>query len=157
MAALEYQRTYYEELPQKIAAASTEILQGISVAAEKEMGRAQSLLAENVVEQARKMSLRLNMETLLPMALVAIVCLVAYGSLLMWAGYCLGSRYVQDMALILRMPSGFILAGLCAAGGLFLCIHAAKEFAHEGSGWKKKLFIGLTLLAPSGLFVSLAM
>ena len=134
LTALEYQRTYYEELPQKIAAASTEILQGISVAAEKEMGRAQSLLAENVAEQARKLSLRINMETLLPMGLVAVICLLAYGSLLMWAGYCLGSRYVQDMTLILRMPAGFLMAGLLAASGLFLGVHAAREFAEGGNG-----------------------
>jgi hypothetical protein len=58
VAAMEYQRAFYEELPEKIAEASTEVLQGISIAAEKEMGRAQSLLAENVAGLAKKMSLR---------------------------------------------------------------------------------------------------
>ena len=157
VTALEYQRTFYEELPQKIAAASTEILQGISVAAEKEMGRAQSLLAENVAEQARKMSLRLNMETLLPMGLVAVICLVAYGSLLMWAGYCLGSRYVQDMALILRMPSGFLMSALCLAGSLFQGVYAARKFAEEGKGWWKNGLAALAMLASGGVIIALAL
>jgi len=153
---MEYQRAYYEELPPKIAAASTEILQEISVAAEKEMGRAQSLLAENVAEQARKMSLRLNVETLLPMGLVALLCLLAYGSLLMWAGYCLGTGYMQDIALILRVPSGFLMAALCLAGSLFLGVHAGREFAVEGKGWRKKTIVALALLVLGAFVVSQA-
>jgi hypothetical protein len=157
LAAMEYQRTYYEELPQKIAAASTEILQGISVAAEKEMGRAQSLLAESVAEQARKMSLRLNVETLLPLGVLALVCLLAYGSLLLWAGYCLGTGYVQDMTLILRVPSGFLMSALCLAGSLFLGVHAGREFAVEGKGWRKKTMVALAMLVLGGFVVSQAL
>ena len=156
LAAMEYQRSYYEELPQKIAAASTEILQGISVAAEKEMGRAQSLLAENVAEQARKMSLRLNMETLLPMGVLALLCLLAYGSLLMWAGFCLGTGQTQSMVLILRVPSGILMGALCLAGSLFLGVHAGREFAVEGKGWRKKVFVALALLILGGVVVSQA-
>ena len=42
LAALEYQRIYYEALPEKIAGASKEVLQGITVAAEKETAAAQA-------------------------------------------------------------------------------------------------------------------
>ena len=154
LAAMEYQRTYYEELPAKIAAASTEILQGISEAAEGEARRAQSLLAESVAEQARKLSVRINMETLLPMGLVALICLLAYGSLLMWAGYCLGSRQVHDMVLILRVPSGFLIAGLCAAGGLILGVHTGREFA-EGKGWRMRMLVALAMLIAGGAMLSL--
>jgi len=157
VVALEYQRAYYEELPQKIADASTEILQGISEAAEAEARRAQSLLAESVAEQARKMSLRLNMETLLPLGVLTLVCLLAYGSLLMWAGYCLGTGYVQDMTLILRVPSGFLMSALCLAGSLFLGVHAGREFAVEGKGWRKKTIVALVMLAAGGMTVSLAL
>ncbi|MDR3237490.1 MAG: hypothetical protein LBT84_03215 [Spirochaetia bacterium] len=50
LAALEYQRVFYQELPDKIAGASMEILRGISVAAEKEAAAAQAKLADSVVE-----------------------------------------------------------------------------------------------------------
>ena len=146
LAAMEYQRSYYEELPQKIAAASAEILQGISLAAEKEMGRAQSLLAESVAEQAKKISLRINMETLLPMGLVALISLLAYGSLLMWAGFLLGSDQVYSPAWLLRMPSGLLMGGLCLAGGLFLGVYAGQEFAKGHRGWWKRMLVALAKL-----------
>jgi hypothetical protein len=120
-------------------------------------GRAQSLLAESVAEQAKKMSLRINVETLLPMGLVALICLLAYGSMLMWAGFCLGSRYVQDMALILRMPSGFLMSGLCAAGGLLLGVYAGREFAEAGKGWWKKMLVSLVMLVSGAVITSFAL
>jgi hypothetical protein len=150
LAALEYQRTYYEELPTRVAAASTEILQGITLAAEKEAERAQSLLAESVVEQAKKMSLRLNVETLLPMGLVALVCQLLYGSLLMWAGFLLGTGEMNTPVWLLRMPSGFIMAGLCMAGGLYLGVHAGWAYADEAKGWLKKAFVALVMLIAGG-------
>ncbi|MDR2819949.1 MAG: hypothetical protein LBB60_05415 [Desulfovibrio sp.] len=61
LMAMEYQRTYYEELPQKIATASTDILRGISDAAEAEARRAQGRLAESVEELAQKLAVRINM------------------------------------------------------------------------------------------------
>ena len=153
LAAMEYQRTYYEELPAKIAAASTEILQGISSAAEKEMGRAQSLLAESVAEQAQKLSLRINMETLLPMGLVALICLLLNGSLLMWAGFHLGSGQAISPEWLLRMPSGFLIAGLCMAGGLFLGVYAGKEFAEGGKGWRKRTLVALAMLLTGEIII----
>jgi hypothetical protein len=103
---MEYQRTYYEELPQKIASASTDILRGISDAAEVETQRTQRRPAESVAEPAQKPAVRINMATLLAMALAAPVCLPAYGSLVLWAGVHTGSRQAHDPAWILRMPSG---------------------------------------------------
>jgi len=157
IASMEYQRVYYEDLPKKIAAASQEIVQGFSVAAEKEMGRAQSLLAERVAEQAKKMSQRLNVEALLPMGLAAIICLLAYGCLTMWAGFRLGSGQGYSPEWLLRMPSGFLMAGLLMAGGVYLGIDAAKEYAEDGKGWKRKTLIVLAMLAPGGIFASLAL
>ena len=156
LSAMEYQKFYYDELPAKIAAASTEILQGFSEAAEAEARRAQSLLAESVVEQARKLSLRINMETLLPLGVLALVCLLAYGSLLLWAGFYLGSGQVPDMALILRVPSGILMGALCLAGSLFLGVHAGREFAEEGKGWRKKVAMALAMLVLGGIVASQA-
>jgi hypothetical protein len=66
LAAMEYQRVSYEALPGKIAGASTEILQRSAHAAEKETAAAQARLADCVVEQARKLSVRINLATLAP-------------------------------------------------------------------------------------------
>jgi hypothetical protein len=156
LAAMEYQRTYYEELPQKIATVSTDILREISAAAEAEARRAQGRLAESVAEQARKLSLRVNMETLLPMGLAALASLLAYGSLMLWAGFHIGSGQGHDPAWILRMPSGILMGGLLLGGGLFLGIHAAKDFAEIGKHWRKTMCMALGLLVSGGAMMSLA-
>ena len=157
LSAMEYQKFYYEELPQKIAVASTEILQGFSEAADVEARRAQSLLAENVAEQARKLSVRINMETLLPLGIVALVCLLAFGSLSMWAGFCLGTGQANNIFLILRMPSGLLMAGLFFVGGLFTGVYAAREFAEGSKGWRKRTLTALALLVPGGALAVLGL
>lgn len=78
------------------------------MAAKAEMQRAQSLLTKSVVEQAQKLSVEISMGTLLLLSLVALFCLLAYGSLLMLAGCGLATRNMQDIALALRMPSGWV-------------------------------------------------
>ena len=107
--------------------------------------------------QARKLSLRINMETLLPLGVLALVCLLAYGSLLMWAGFCLGSGQAPNMTLILRMPSGILMGALCLAGSLLLGVHAGREFAEEGRGWRKKAIVALALLLLGGFVASQAL
>ena len=157
VSALEYQRAYYEDLPQKIATASVDILHGLSEAAEAEARLAQGRLAESVAELAQKLAVRINLSTLLPMGLCALVCLLAYGSLSMWAGFCLGTGQAHDTALILRLPSGFLMAGLLFAGGLFLGGHAAREFAEGGKGWWKRMLVALILLIMSSVIISRAL
>ncbi len=56
LAALEYQRIFYEALPDRIADASREIMDGISAAAASETAAAQARLTESVVEQAERLS-----------------------------------------------------------------------------------------------------
>jgi hypothetical protein len=157
LAAMEYQKAYYEELPQKIATASTEILRGISDAAEAEARRAQGRLAESVAELAQKLAVRINMATLLPMALAALASLLAYGSLMLWAGFNIGSGQAHDPVRILRIPSGVLMGGLLLGGGLFLGVHAAREFADGGGEWKKVMLVALAMLVPGGVLVSLAL
>ena len=154
LAALEYQRTCYEALPEKIAGASKDVLQGITLAAEKETAAAQAKLTKSVVEQAQKLSVELNYATLLPMGIAALVCVLAFGSLTMWAGYCLGSKRIQDMALMLRMPSGFLMAGLCLAGGLFLGVCAARQNIEEEKGWWK-IGVAALMMFSVGVVVAL--
>jgi hypothetical protein len=138
-------------LPKKIATASTEILREISAAAEAEARLARGRLVESVVEQARTLSLRVNMETLPPMGLAALVSLLVYGSLMLWAGFQIGSGQRRDTAWILRMPSGISIGGLLLGGGLFLGVHAARAFAEGGKKWKKAALIALDMLIAGGI------
>lgn len=157
LIAMEYQRAYYEELPQKISTASTDILREISEAAVAEARRAQARLAESMAGLAQKLAVRINLSTLLPVALCALACLLAYGSFSMWAGFRIGSEQAHDAFWILRMPSGFLMGGLALAGGLYLGIYAAKEFAEDGKGWRKRMLVALTMLAAGGMVFSLAL
>ena len=157
LAAMEYQRVFYQELPEKIAGSSMEILQGFSVAAEKETAAAQARLVDCVVEQAKKLSVKINYASLLPMGIFALVCLLAFGSLCLWAGFCIGSGRAHPPELMLRMPSGLIMGGLCLTGGFFLGVRAAKDFAEGHSGWRKKLLMALAMLLPGGVVISLAL
>jgi hypothetical protein len=156
LAAMEYQRSYYEALPEKIAGASAEILQGISVAAEKEVTLAQNRLADSVVEQAKKLSVRINLASLLPMGLLALVCLLFYGSLLLWAGFSIGSGQAHPPAMLLRMPSGMVIGGLGVAGGIFLGACAAREFSEGQAVWRKRMLMALAFLLPGAAMFSLA-
>ena len=160
LAALEHQRVFYEALPEKISSASKEILQGMTAAAAKEAATAQARLISSVVEQAQKLSVELNYATLLPMGIAALVCVLAFGSLTMWAGYCLGTGdmgHVQDMVMIFRMPSGFIMAGLCVAGGLFLSVYAGREFSEGNGCWWRKGIVALGMLIAGFSILSFAL
>jgi hypothetical protein len=157
LSAMEYQRVYYEELPAKIAGASAEILKGFSAAADKEVAAAQSRLVESVIEQAKKLSVRINLVSLLPAGLSALVCLLLYGSLLLWAGLRIGSGQAHPPDLLLRMPSGILMGGLCLAGGGFLGIHAAKVFAEGKKGGCKPALAALVMLLAGGIVFGLAL
>jgi hypothetical protein len=157
LTAMEYQRTYYEELPQKIATASTDILRGISDAAEAEARRAQGKLAESVAELAQKLAVRINMATLLPMSLTALVCLLFFGSLSMWAGFCIGSGRVYPPDFLLRMPSGILIGGLCLGGGIFLGAQAAREFSEGKKVWRKRMIAAVAMLIPGSVVFGLAL
>ena len=54
IAAMEYPRIYYEEIPEKIRAVTAGIFEDIAEASEKEVALAQSRLAESVVKRAEK-------------------------------------------------------------------------------------------------------
>jgi hypothetical protein len=131
-------------------------LREISTAAEMEARRAQGRLAESVAELARKLSLRVNMETLLPMGLCALACLLAYGSFTMWAGFCIGSGQARPPAFLFKMPSGILMGGLCISGGIFLGVNAAKDFAEGGKRWRKVMCMALGLLVSGGTLTSFA-
>lgn len=157
LTAMEYQRTYYEELPGKIAGASAEILRGIEDAAEKEVAHAQSRLTESVVEHAKKLSVKINYASLWPAAIATLICVLTYGSLLLWAGFCIGAGQGHSPIMLLRMPSGLLIGGLCLATGLFFGFFVAREYAGGEKGWYKRLLLALAFLIAGGVIFSLAL
>ena len=141
LIALEYQRAFYETLREKISGASGAILAQFSAAADKEIAHAQSRLAEAVVEHAKTLSTKMRLSVLVIPGLGALFALLLYGCLLMWAGYCIGAgglqNQTQPLAMLLRMPAGVLIGGLCFSGGIFAGVMAAKDFAAGYVGWKK--------------------
>lgn len=138
LAAMEYQRIYYEALPEKIAGASRAIMDGMAAAAERETAAAQARLTESVVEEAEYLASKIQYGKLVPLWLLALICLLAYGSLMLWAGFRIGSRQDMPLAAVLHMPAGWLISGLCLAAGMFCGGVAAWKFAEAETGWWKK-------------------
>lgn len=138
LAALEYQRVYYEALPKKIAAASKTIMDGMAVAAEKETAAAQAKLTDSVVKEAEYLASKIQYAKLVPMWLFALICLLAYGSLMLWAGFRIDTGRDIPLAAFLHMPSGWLISGLCLVAGVFCRGVTAKEFGEAETGWWRK-------------------
>ena len=151
LAAMEYQRVYYEALPEKIAAASRAIMDGMAAAAEKETAAAQAKLTDSVVKEAQNLASKIQYGKLVPMWLLALICLLAYGSLMLWAGFRIDTGRDMPLAAILRMPSGWLLSGLCLAGGVICGALTAKGFAEARRGWWKNGGIAVFFVMLGGL------
>ena len=139
LAALEYQRIYYEALPKKIVAASKTIMDGMAAAAERETAAAQARLTDSVVKEARYLASKIQYAKLVPMCLFALICLLAYGSLMLWAGFRIDTGRDIPLALLLHMPSGWLISGLCLTASLFEIVMGISLILDEEkkSGWIK--------------------
>lgn len=151
LAAMEYQRIYYEALPEKIAGASRTIMDGMAAAAEKETAAAQAKLTDSVVKEAQNLASKIQYGKLVPMWLLALICLLAYGSLMLWAGFRIDTGRDMPLAAVLRMPSGWLISGLCLAGGVFCGALTAKGFAEARRGWWKNGGIAVFFVMLGGL------
>ena len=151
LAALEYQRVYYEALPKKIAAASKTIMNGMAAAAEKETAAAQARLTDSVVREAEYLASKIQYGKLVPMWLLALICLLAYGSLMLWAGFRIDTGRNIPLVAILHMPSGWLISGLCLATGVFCGTLSAMSFAEAEKVWHKKGLVALFFLMLGGI------
>lgn len=156
LAAMEYQRVYYEALPKEIAAASKTIMDGIAAAAEKETAAAQARLTDSVVKESRNLASKIQYDRLVSMGLLALICLLAYGSLMLWAGFRIDTGRNIPLVAILHMPSGWLISGLCLAAGLFCGVLSAKSFVEEKKGiWKQGISALLLIFTGCSMFVYL--
>lgn len=156
LAAMEYQRIYYEALPEKIAGASRTIMDGMAAAAEKETAAAQAKLTDSVMEEARNLASKIQFGKLVPMGLLALICLLAYGSLMLWAGFRIDTGKDIPLAAFLHMPSGWLISGLCLAAGVFSGCLTAKQFSCAQKGWGKKVVVTIIFVTMSGLLFCLS-
>lgn len=157
IAALEYQRSYYEELPQKIRTATDEILAEWSEAARKNSTAPQKAKLEEAGEQTNVISLKKLMQPWFLWALLTLCLLLLYGSLSMWAGYCLGSGQTQPPCLMMRMPVGVLIGILCMSGCAMEGIPAAKAFGEGNGTWRKHVLAATALLVSGVLIISATM
>ncbi len=156
--AMEYQRTFYEALPQKIEQSTSEVLKKMSATAKKEVAVAQANLSKSVIEQAKKLSTREHMKTWLLWGSVVLILVLLYGSFMAWLGYGLGAGKIQGLPFILNMPVGFLVAGLLLCSGIFMGICAAKAFSEVDKVWRRyalvavvNIFLGVVVISISSI------
>ncbi len=151
LAAMDYQRIYYEALPEKIAGASRAIMDGMAAAAERETAAAQARLTDSVVKEAEYLASKIQYSRLVPLWLLALICLLAYGNLMLWAGFRIDTGRDMPLAAVLHMPSGWLISGLCLATGVFCGTLSAMSFAEAEKVWHKKGLVALFFLMLGGI------
>lgn len=143
LVALEYQRTYYEVLPEKIRKITVDIFRELSQTAGQGI----------VMERTGKLHLKNYGSTLLIGGVVTLGFLLVYGSLLLWAGMCIGPQ----LPPLLRMPVGIIIGALCLCVGIVFGILAARDFSEGNVRWHKHIWTALGFLLPGTWALSYVM
>ena len=157
LAAMEYQRIYYEALPEKIAGASRAIMDGMTAAAEKETAAAQAKLTNSVVKEAQNLASKIQYGKLVPMWLLALICLLAYGSLMLWAGFRIDTGRDMPLAAVFQMPSGWLICGLSLVAGVFLCALSGKTFSVGGKGWWKTAALAMGFIMTGAVILTFSL
>ena len=75
--------------------------------------------------------------SLMPLGIAALICLLVFDSLMLWAGFCIGSGKSLPPVALLNMPSGILIGGLSFVAGSYLFIITARIFIDEDDAWKK--------------------
>ena len=157
LAAMEYQRIYSEVLPEKIAGASRAIMDGMAAAAEKETAAAQARLTDSVVKEAQNLASKIQYGKLVPMWLLALICLLAYGSLMLWAGFRIDTGRDMPLAAVFQMPSGWLICGLSLVAGVFLCALSGKTFSVGGKGWWKTAALAMGFIMTGAVILTFSL
>ena len=117
--AMEYQKAYYELLPKKISDTTSELLKRVRETADREAANAQNRLIQSVIEQTEKLTARVHIMPLMPIYLLIILCLMAFGSVTYWAGLCSGLGKPLPLENIYYVPAGMVIGGLGIATLIF--------------------------------------
>ena len=150
LAAMEYQRVFYEDMPDKIAGATKAITDNIADAAKKQMALAQADLTKIVVSEARYLATTIQFGQVIPLAIIALVCLFAYSALCMWAGFQLGAREVRGLYQVLLMPWAPLACLACSITGLVYFFFAVIKI-HKGEDYASLHCIASLIIMIGGL------
>ena len=110
--AMEYQKAYYEQMPKKISDTTSELLKRVRETADHEAANAQNRLIQSVIEQTEKLTARVHIMPLMPIYLLIILCLIAFGSVTYWAGLCAGLGKPLPLENVYYVPVGIVLGAL---------------------------------------------
>ncbi len=143
--AMEYQRAFYEVLPQKIENSSAILLKNIALAVQ------QSNIHDITVSTQKEKQLWLLWGT------IVFILLLLYGSFMLWVGHALGEGgNMQTLHTILRIPVGIVLAGICVCSGIYAGVYATKTFAGGNDIWKKYISIAIPCVALGAYILSIS-
>lgn len=150
--AMEYQKAYYELLPKKISDTTSELLKRVRETADREVANAQNRLIQSVIEQTEKLTARVHIMPLMPIYLLIILCLMAFGSMSYWAGLCAGLGRPLPLENVLNLPAGTVL-GCMALTTIAFCLGVAFwKIAYGQKDWLPPMVVALG--ATSLIFIS---
>lgn len=118
--AMEYQKAYYEQLPKKITDSTSELLKRVRETADREAANAQNRLIQSVIEQTEKLTARVHIVPMMPIYLLILLCLMAFGSVTYWAGLCAGMGKTLPLENVYYVPAGMVIGGLGITVLIFL-------------------------------------
>lgn len=155
VAVLEFQKIFYLELPKKITDQTKKIMAEISTTAANEVAIAQGKLVESVVEQAKVLSIKYRLSTIIILALGALALFLMVGSLMMWAGYQIGSGRAQPPEFMFQMPTGVVIGILMVGMAVVFCRWAAFAYSEEEKRWWRWLCAALGCAVPAAWIFAL--
>ena len=145
--AMEYQKAYYEQLPKKITDSTSELLKRVRETADREAANAQNRLIQSVIEQTEKLTARVHIMPLMPIYLLIILCLMAFGSVSYWAGLCAGLGKPLPLDTVLNIPAGVVLLGIGISTFIFCFMLFLWKLAREDRDWFYPL-LGVLVVTP---------
>ena len=143
--AMEYQKAYYEQLPKKITDTTSELLRRVRETADREAANAQNRLIQSIIEQTEKLTARVHIMPLMPIYLLIILCLMAFGSVTYWAGHCSGLGKPLPLETVLDIPAGMVIGGLGIATIAFCLGISFWKIAYDQKGWLIPMAVSLGL------------
>ena len=143
--AMEYQKAYYEQLPKKISDTTSELLKRVRETADREAANAQNRLIQSVIEQTEKLTARVHIVPLMPIYLLIILCLMAFGSMSYWTGLCAGLGRPLPLETVLDIPAGTVLGCMTLTTIAFCLGVAFWKIAYDQKGWLPPMVVSLSL------------
>ncbi len=154
LIAIEFQRSFYENIPHEIEKKTQSIFEKLSLATEKEIHLVQDKLAEKVIARADTLALQTHGMTLLTWGTMALSALLAYSGILLFAGYNIAQNGISSWQF-LRMPMGVILGALGLICGCICGVLSAKKYAQDDKLWRKYSAIACGTLSIGAVLFAL--